>query len=126
MLLNEYAQRQPQALAGGCRDDRLRPVTLALSTIGYREIAGFLRGEMSLAEAIVHAKRASRRLAKRQLTWFRADPEIVWLDASHAADEALKLFQNFFASQHAFNLASVPPPLFDMGEGKGGGAGSNK
>jgi len=99
MLLNEDAQRRPQALAGECRDDRLRPVTLALSTIGYREIAGFLCGEMSLAEAIVRAKRASRRLAKRQLTWFRADPEIVWHDAARAADEALKLFQNFFSNQ---------------------------
>jgi tRNA dimethylallyltransferase len=96
MLLNGYAQEWPQALASEHRDDRLKPVPLPLSTIGYCEIAGFLRGEISLAEAIARAKRASRRLAKRQLTWFRADPEIVWLDPARGADEGLKLFQNFF------------------------------
>jgi tRNA dimethylallyltransferase len=85
-------------------NDRRNPAALPLSTIGYREIAGFLRGEMGLAEAIARAKRASRRLAKRQLTWFRADPEIIWLDAARDADEALKLFQNFFSNQ----VASMP------------------
>ncbi len=74
-----------------------RRYELPLSTIGYREIAGFLRGEVRLAEAIARAKRASRQLAKRQLTWFRADPEIVWLDADRDAGDALKLFQDFFS-----------------------------
>jgi len=74
---------------------------LPLSTIGYHEMAGFVRGEISRAEAIARAKRASRRLAKRQLTWFRADPEIVWLDAAHGADEALKRFEDFFSGRNA-------------------------
>jgi tRNA dimethylallyltransferase len=72
---------------------------LPLSTIGYREIAGFVRGEITLTEAIARAKRASRQFAKRQLTWFRADPEIVWLDAAHGADEAMKLFGDFFTGR---------------------------
>jgi tRNA dimethylallyltransferase len=72
---------------------------LPLSTIGYRELAGFVRSEITLAEAIVRAKRASRRLAKRQLTWFRAEPGVVWLDAGHGADEALKLFREFFSGR---------------------------
>jgi len=67
-----------------------------LSTIGYREIASFLRGEVDLADAIARAKRATRRFAKRQLTWFRADPEIVWLDADTAAESAVALFAGFF------------------------------
>jgi tRNA dimethylallyltransferase len=74
---------------------------LPLSTIGYREMAGFVLGEISQAEAMVQAKRASRRLAKRQLTWFRADPEIVWLDAARSADQALKLFEDFFCGRNA-------------------------
>jgi tRNA dimethylallyltransferase len=96
LLAKGYDRTWPAALAGADEDDPLKPVPLPLSTIGYREIAGFLRGEMGLAEAIARAKRASRRLAKRQLTWFRADPEIVWLDAARDVDKALKLFQNFF------------------------------
>jgi len=74
---------------------------LPLSTIGYREMAGFARGEISQAEAIVQAKRASHRLAKRQLTWFRADPEIVWLDAARGDDQAFKLFEEFFCGRNA-------------------------
>jgi len=80
---------------------------LPLSTIGYREIAGFVRGEISQAEAIARAKRSSRRLAKRQLTWFRSDPEIVWLDTAHGADEGLKLFEDFFSGRSATTL-SIP------------------
>ncbi len=68
-----------------------------LSTIGYKQIAAYLRGEMTLADAISVAKRDSRRLAKRQLTWFRREPEIVWLDPERAAQDALALFEKFFA-----------------------------
>ncbi len=67
-----------------------------LSTIGYKQIAAYLRAEMTLAEAIALAKQESRRLAKRQLTWFRREPEIVWLDPERGADDALALFEKFF------------------------------
>ena len=68
-----------------------------LSTIGYKQVVAHLRGEMTLADAISLAKRDSRRLAKRQLTWFRREPEIVWLDPERAAQDALALFEKFFA-----------------------------
>ena len=67
-----------------------------LSTIGYKQIAAYLRGEMTLADAIALAKQESRRLAKRQLTWFRREPEIVWLDPERGANDALALFEKFF------------------------------
>jgi tRNA dimethylallyltransferase len=67
-----------------------------LSTIGHRQIAAYLRGEMTLAEAIAIAKRDSRRLAKRQLTWFRAEPDIVWLDARRGSQDAFDLLDEFF------------------------------
>ena len=51
---------------------------------------------MTLADAIALAKQESRRLAKRQLTWFRREPEIVWLDPERGADDALALFEKFF------------------------------
>jgi tRNA dimethylallyltransferase len=68
-----------------------------LNTIGYRELACFIRGEISLAQACARARQESRRLAKRQLTWFRAEPEIIWLDADRALPQALRLFEEFFA-----------------------------
>ncbi|MGH7836999.1 MAG: tRNA (adenosine(37)-N6)-dimethylallyltransferase MiaA, partial [Candidatus Binataceae bacterium] len=69
------------------------------ATIGYREIAEFIEGRIDLATAIARAKRESRRLAKRQLTWFRADSEIKWLEARGAAPAALKLFGDFFSTE---------------------------
>ena len=50
----------------------------ALQTVGYSEIFGFLKGKYDKEEAIRLLKRNSRRYAKRQLTWFRRDPEITW------------------------------------------------
>jgi tRNA dimethylallyltransferase len=67
-----------------------------LSTIGYKQIAAYLRGEITLTDAIALAKQESRRLAKRQLTWFRREPEIVWLDPERGANDALALFEKFF------------------------------
>lgn len=83
-------------LAAGYRADRP-----PLGSIGYQQIAAHLRGEMGLAEAVEIAKRESRRFAKRQLTWFRADPEIVWLDRNGAAKQAGKLLEDFFADSSA-------------------------
>jgi tRNA dimethylallyltransferase len=56
-----------------------------------------LRGEMTLPEAIALAKRDTRRLAKRQLTWFRRDREIEWVDAEHGCERAAGLLEEFFA-----------------------------
>lgn len=53
---------------------------LPLKALGYRQAAMYLCGECSEAEALELAKRETRRFAKRQLTWFRADPEIEWLN----------------------------------------------
>ncbi len=68
-----------------------------LSTIGYKQIASHLRGEIALADAVALAKQESRRLAKRQITWFRREPEIVWLDPERGAQDALALFEKFFS-----------------------------
>ncbi len=50
----------------------------ALQTVGYKELFGYLDGAWSREEAIELIKRNTRRYAKRQLTWFRRDPEIFW------------------------------------------------
>ena len=67
-----------------------------LSTIGYKQIATYLRGESALVDAVVHAKQESRRLAKRQMTWFRREPGIVWLDCERGTQDAAALFEKFF------------------------------
>ncbi|NMB11419.1 MAG: tRNA (adenosine(37)-N6)-dimethylallyltransferase MiaA [Firmicutes bacterium] len=52
----------------------------AMQALGYKELVGYLREEYDLTEAIRLLKRDTRRYAKRQLTWFRRDQEIIWLD----------------------------------------------
>jgi len=52
----------------------------AAQAIGYKELLPFLRGEQSLAEATEALKLATRRYAKRQMTWFSAKDYVQWLD----------------------------------------------
>jgi tRNA dimethylallyltransferase len=48
--------------------------------IGYRELRAVVRGEMSLETARVAIQQATRRYARRQLTWFRKEPGVHWLE----------------------------------------------
>lgn len=52
----------------------------SMQGLGYREMAGCLRGDYSFDEAVALLKKNTRRFAKRQYTWFRADPRITWID----------------------------------------------
>ena len=61
----------------------------ALQAIGYKEIAAALRGEITMEHAVWLTKKASRNLAKRQLTWFRRDPRVIWLEAEAESAETL-------------------------------------
>lgn len=50
----------------------------AFKALGYRECLGYLAGESPLDETVALTKRNTRRYAKRQLTWFRSEQEVVW------------------------------------------------
>ena len=92
MLASGFVEEVRRLKAAGYRFDRP-----PLASIGYAQVAAHLDGQMTLAEAAESGKRESRRLAKRQLTWFRADTEIVWLDPKAEAKQAGKLLDDFFA-----------------------------
>jgi tRNA dimethylallyltransferase len=55
------------------------PELKPMQSIGYSHMAAFFCGTLSWEESLRTLKRDTRRFAKRQLTWFRSDPEIVWL-----------------------------------------------
>lgn len=57
------------------------PALPSMQAVGYKEIVLHLRGRVSLEEALRLMVRNTRRLAKRQMTWFRRDPRIRWLKA---------------------------------------------
>lgn len=58
----------------------------SMKGIGYKEIIKYLEGELSLEEAIELLKRNTRRYAKRQLTWFRRNKKIRWININEATD----------------------------------------
>ncbi|MDY5576470.1 MAG: tRNA (adenosine(37)-N6)-dimethylallyltransferase MiaA [Lachnospiraceae bacterium] len=53
---------------------------VSMQGIGYKEIYAYLEGEMSLEEAVYVIKRDTRHFAKRQLTWFRREKEVQWIN----------------------------------------------
>lgn len=55
---------------------------VSMKGLGYAPLAEYVRGELSLEEAVRRLKRDTRRFAKRQLTWFGADPRIEWIEAA--------------------------------------------
>ena len=70
----------------------LREGPTASRAIGYREMLAVLDGEVTEAAAIEQTIVATRRFARRQETWFRADPRVHWLpaDAPDLVDRALE------------------------------------
>lgn len=62
----------------------------ALQTVGYKEIFQYLDEELSLEQAIEEIKKNSRRYAKRQITWFKRNPEIIWIDFNSSFSEQLE------------------------------------
>ncbi len=53
---------------------------VSMQGLGYKEILNFLEGEISLEEAVYLIKRDTRHFAKRQLTWFRREKDVIWID----------------------------------------------
>ena len=80
-------QRIDQQIADGwvnevrhLRESGLEKNVTAMQAAGYRELVAHLRGDLSLVEAVALIKTRTRQLAKRQLTWFRREPQLNWLE----------------------------------------------
>ena len=54
--------------------------TVSMQGLGYKEILEYLDGRCSLLEAVEKIKKETRHFAKRQLTWFRREKDVIWLD----------------------------------------------
>ena len=76
-MFDEGLAAEVQALlASGVPDN-----ATSMQAIGYKEVVRALRGECSMDEALAEVQQSSRRYAKRQLTWFRRNEAVRWLDA---------------------------------------------
>ena len=63
----------------------LREGRTASRAIGYRQVLAMLDGELTQAQAKEQTASGTRRLARKQLGWFRRDPRIVWITADETA-----------------------------------------
>ena len=84
LMLEQGLVAEVQALKEqGCRADMV-----SMKGLGYKEILAYLDGQISLEEAVYIIKRDTRHFAKRQLTWFRRERDVIWLDRQAYQDEA--------------------------------------
>lgn len=65
----------------------------ALQTVGYRELFDYFDGKTTLEFAIEEIKKNTRRFAKRQLTWFKRNPDILWFNYNVSIEEIVNSFQ---------------------------------
>lgn len=73
----------------------------ALQTVGYQELFQYLDGETDLQTAVALIKRNTRRFAKRQLTWYRKNPDILWIPYDAPLKTALQAIEEHIQSEHA-------------------------
>lgn len=66
----------------------------SMQSIGYRHMGLYIKGTVDLAEAVRLLKRDTRRYAKRQFTWFRKEPGIVWIQPDRV-DKAIAMVKDF-------------------------------
>jgi tRNA dimethylallyltransferase len=82
-----------KALVSRGYDFSLKP----MQSIGYRHAGLYVRGGVSLQEALELMKRDTRRFAKRQLTWFRSDHEVQWFHPERDLDHILDAVTSFWS-----------------------------
>ena len=87
ILYDRIDRRVDQMIHDGLVDEvsRLKEMgytreLVSMQGLGYKELFPYLAGECSLEEAIYIIKRDTRHFAKRQLTWFRREKDVIWLN----------------------------------------------
>ena len=72
----------------GCKRE-----STAMQGLGYKEMIAYLLGEINLEEAVYRIKRDTRHFAKRQLTWFRREKDVIWVEKDKFAYDEQKMLQ---------------------------------
>ncbi|MBE3582989.1 MAG: tRNA (adenosine(37)-N6)-dimethylallyltransferase MiaA [Limnochordaceae bacterium] len=120
-LYERIAQRVHLQLEAGLVDEVRRllqqgwdPDATSQQALGYKEMVAYLRGRLTLAEATELLIRSTRHYAKRQLSWWRRDSRIRWLDLDRwSVDQAVAWISRAFLAEAApgVDLASLISPV---------------
>lgn len=94
-LYDRINRRVEQMMADGLEDEARNAYgKLAAPTVGYREMFDYFEGKTTREEAIRLIQQNSRHYAKRQMTWWRRDPSIHWIDATTEYETILHIIDN--------------------------------
>lgn len=94
MIANGLVQEVEMLLRQGTKEN-----SQAMQAIGYKQVIRYLNGECSQLEAVVAIKQATRQFAKRQMTWFRKMPYIIWVSSADFSSHAAMM-------EHIYNLVA--------------------
>lgn len=86
MIKDGLVDEVKRLLAMGCKRD-----STAMQGLGYKEIISYLEGEITLEKAVYIIKRDTRHFAKRQLTWFRREQDVRWVEKDKFAYDEEKM-----------------------------------
>lgn len=107
IVYQRIERRVDEMLAGGLLEEvrwllsrGFSPDLPALSTVGYEEMIAYLKGQVDFQQAVSLLKRNTRQYAKRQMTWFGKETEILWFSAQEEEDQLLHIVQNLKAGKY--------------------------
>lgn len=92
MLEAGLVEEVRQLKAMGCTRDMV-----SMQGLGYKEILDYLQGEISLEETVTVLKRDTRHFAKRQLTWFKRERDVRWLNLKDYGDDRDKILEKILS-----------------------------
>ena len=87
-LLEEVRRLKDRGLPGD---------SVSMQGLGYKELFAYVEGEYSLEEAVRIIKRDTRHFAKRQLTWFRRERDVVWIDRQETGQDEQKILDSMLS-----------------------------
>ena len=88
MLENGLVEEVRRLVENGCTRDMV-----SMQGLGYKEIVDYLEGRCTLEEAVYVIKRDTRHFAKRQLTWFKREKEVIWVEKQAFSYDNQKILQ---------------------------------
>lgn len=88
----------------GCRRDMV-----SMQGLGYKEILDYLTGDTTMEEAVYRIKRDTRHFAKRQLTWFRRERDVIWINKPDFGYDDRKILEAM--KQHLQRAGILPDKL---------------
>lgn len=86
-------------LEAGCTPDMV-----SMQALGYRQIARYIAGEYSLDEAVSRIKEETRHFAKRQLTWFRRERDVIWVNKNDFGHDDEKIMAYMLEQLHEHGI----------------------